>query len=113
MKESTKQQIPKVRPIKPDIEDAEMTQSRYPTLPRLPVRALLVGPSASGKTQTSIWALIEGFKGLFDRVFIFCKTADCDSAWAPLIPHIRNEMKVPPSERVLWTDEDGEAVRER
>ena len=89
-----------------------MRQSRYPTLPRLPARALLVAPSASGKTQTLIWMLMEGYKGLFDRIFIFCKTADCDSAWAPLISYIRNEMKVPASERVLWTDWDGEAVRE-
>ena len=55
--------FPKVRPIKPDIEDAPMRQSRYPTLPRLPARALLVAPSASGKTQTLIWMLMEGHKG--------------------------------------------------
>ena len=55
---------------------------------------------------------MQGYKGLFDRIFIFCKTADCDSAWAPLISHIRNEMKVPPSERVLWSDWDAEVVRD-
>ena len=62
--------FPKVRPIKPDIEDAPMRQSRYPTLPRLPARALLVAPSASGKTQTLIWMLMEGYRGLFDRIFM-------------------------------------------
>ena len=41
-----------------------------------------------------------------------CKTADWDSAGAPLISYIGNEMKVPLSERILWTDWDGEAVRE-
>ena len=87
-----------------------MAQPRYETLPRIPTRALLIGPSGSAKTTTLIWWLMEGAKGLFDRIYIFCKTGACDSSWAPLIKHIRRDLKVPEGEQVMWSDWDPDAV---
>ena len=72
-KTNAQRAVPKVRPIKPDVPDAPMAQPRYETLPRIPTRALLIGPSGSAKTTTLIWWLMEGAKGLFDRIYIFCK----------------------------------------
>ena len=80
----SRQAAPQVRPILPDVPDAPMAQPRYETLPRIPTRALLIGPSGAAKTTTLIWWLMEGAKGLFDRIYIFCKTGSCDSSWAPL-----------------------------
>ena len=104
--------FPKVRPIKPAVPDAPMPQPKYPTLPRIPTRALLVAPSGSSKTTTLIWWLMVGTLGLWDRIYIFCKTGACDSAWAPLIRHIRRDMKVPEHEQVMWSDWDAEAVED-
>ena len=87
-----RQAAPQVRPILPDVPDAPMAQPRYETLPRIPTRALLIGPSGSAKTTTLIWWLMEGARGLFDRIYIFCKTGACDSSWAPLIKHIRRDL---------------------
>ena len=103
--------IPRVQPIKPDVPDAPMRQPRFETLPRIPTRALLIAPSGSSKTTTLIWWLMEGAKGLFDRIYIFCKTGSCDSSWAPLIKHIRNELKVPENEQIMWSDWDPDAVQ--
>ena len=103
--------IPRVQRMKPDIPDAPMRQPRYETLPRIPTRALLVAPSGSSKTTTLIWWLMEGARGLFDRIYIFCKTGSCDSSWAPLIKHIRNELKVPENEQIMWSDWDPDAVQ--
>ena len=101
---------PRVRPILPDVLDAPMAQPKFETLPRIPTRALLIGPSGSAKTTTLIWWLMEGAKGLFDRIYIFCKTGNCDSSWAPLIKHIRQDLKVPEGEQVMWSDWDPDAV---
>ena len=109
-RKATPKAAPKVRPILPDVPDAPMAQPRYETLPRIPTRALLIGPSGSAKTTTLIWWLMVGAKGLFDRIYIFCKTGACDSSWAPLIRHIRRDMKVPEHEQVMWSDWDAEAV---
>ena len=92
---------PRVRPILPDVPDAPMAQPRSETVPRIPTRALLIGPSGSAKTTTLIWWLMVGAKGLLDRIYIFCKTGACDSSWAPLIKHIHQDMRVPESEQVL------------
>jgi len=98
--------------MKPDVPDAPMRQPKYDTLPRIPTRALLVAPSGSSKTTTLIWWLMVGAKGLFDRIYIFCKTGACDSSWAPLIKHIREDLRVPESEQVMWSDWDPQAVQE-
>ena len=54
---------------------------------------------------------MEGAKLLFDRIYIFCETGACDSSWAPLIKHIRRDLKVPESEQVMWSDWDPDAVQ--
>ncbi len=54
---------------------------------------------------------MEGARGLFDRIYIFCKTGSCDPSWAPLIKHIRNELKVPENEQIMWSDWDPNAVQ--
>ena len=72
--------VPRVRPILPDVPDAPMAQPRYETLPRIPARALLIAPSGSSKTTTLVWWLMVGAKGLFDRIYTFCKTRNCDSS---------------------------------
>ena len=103
-------EYPIVKPILTAKRDAPMKQPRHETLPRIPARALLVAPSNSGKTATLIWMLIEGYRGLFDRIYVFCKTANCDSAWGPLVKYCREELKVPADEQILYDEWDAEAV---
>jgi len=47
---------------------------------------------------------MEGTRGLFDRIYVFCKTGACDSSWAPLIRYVHRDLKVPEGEQVMWSD---------
>ena len=45
----TENKIPKIEPIK--LKEFDTKQSKYPMVPQIPFRSVIVGPSGSGKNK--------------------------------------------------------------
>jgi hypothetical protein len=84
--------IPKIQPIKPI--EYNLKQSKYPMVPRLPCRSILVGPSGSGKSVLLTNLIMDVYRGCFSRIYIFSPSIDVDSTWLPVKKYIEEEMKI-------------------
>ena len=76
-----------VKPAKTD--HYEFTQSRYPQLPEIPFRAIVVAPSGAGKTvllQSMVLDLYQAKSGNspFSRIYIWSPSVNVDLAWKPV-----------------------------
>jgi hypothetical protein len=58
---------------------------------RVPSAGCLLGPTASGKTSTLVALLIPGgpYAKVFDAIWLFSPSANIDSAYEPLVKHIK------------------------
>ena len=67
-------------------------QSDNKILPSLPMRSLIIGPSASGKTYLLNKLITDYYKGCFERVYIFSQSINLDSTYNP-IKHMQKDIK--------------------
>jgi hypothetical protein len=67
-------------------------QSDNTILPSLPMRSLIIGPSASGKTYLLNKLITDYYKGCFERVYIFSQSIDLDQTYNP-IKHMQKDIK--------------------
>ncbi len=63
-------------------------------VPSLPARLFLCGKSGSGKTILLQSFILDIYRGAFERVYIFSPSVFVDSAWAPVIDYIKNNLNV-------------------
>ena len=75
-----------------------------------PVRGLAAGPSGSSKTVTVTSLIVDGFGNAWERTYIFSKHAKTDHAWEPVVKFLRNVMKIPEEEQIMWEDFDVHAL---
>ena len=81
--------IPKIQPI--GLEKYTVEQSKYNNVGKLPLRALLVAPSNSGKTILLQNFILDIYKNCFERVYIFSPSIHVDSTWKPVIQYLKNQ----------------------
>ena len=68
-------------------------QSKYNNVPKLPMRAMICGPSGSGKYILLQSMILEIYKGRFERIFIFSPSIDIDHTWNPVKTSIQDEIR--------------------
>ena len=65
----TVNKIPKIEPIK--LKEFDTKQSKYPMVPLIPFRSVILGPSGSGKTILLQNMILDIYKDCFSRIYIF------------------------------------------
>lgn len=88
----TENKIPKIEPIK--LKEFDTKQSKYPMVPQIPFRSVILGPSGSGKTILLQNMILDIYKDCFSRIYIFSPSVDVDATWQPVRKYIESEMKV-------------------
>jgi hypothetical protein len=89
-------EIPKIQPIK--LKEFETKQSKYPMVGKLPTRAILCGPSGSGKGVLLSNMILDIYRDCFSRIYIFSPSINVDYTWQPVKEYIEKVMKVKESE---------------
>jgi hypothetical protein len=85
-------EIPKIKPIK--LKEFETKQSRYPMVGKLPTRAVICGPSGSGKGILLQNMILDIYRDVFSRIYIFSPSINVDYTWQPVKEYIEKVMKV-------------------
>lgn len=88
----TENKIPKIEPIK--LKEFDTKQSKYPMVPQIPFRSVILGPSGSGKTILLQNMILDIYKDCFSRIYIFSPSVDVDATWLPVKKYIESDMKV-------------------
>ena len=74
---------PIIKPIK--TKEYTVKQSNYPHVGKLPIRSIVLGPSGSGKSILIQNMILDLYKGLFQRIYIFSPSIDVDfQTWEPV-----------------------------
>ena len=72
----------------------EFKQSKYSNVPKVPFRALIFGPSGSGKSVLLVSLILDIYRDVFSRVFVFSPSVNHDSIWLPVNKYVKDELKV-------------------
>jgi hypothetical protein len=103
---------PKIKPH--NVKEYEVKQSKYPQVGKLPIRTILLAPSASGKTVLIQNMILDIYKGLFQRIYIFSPSIEVDHTWEPVKKHIEKDLKIKHSkeEPIYFSEYNNEALLE-
>ena len=102
--------VPRITPAK-GMRTFEFKQSRYKHLAGMNVlRQIVAGSSGSGKGVYLQAAILDVFRDVFERVYVFSKTVNSDTNWEPVLRYIRKDLKVPEEEQVFFEDFDVQAL---
>ena len=88
--------IPQIKPIK--LKEFETKQSKYPMVGKLPTRAVICGPSGSGKGVLLSNMILDIYRDCFSRIYIFSPSINVDYTWKPVKEYIEKVMKVKETE---------------
>ena len=69
-------------------------QPSDPVVPLVPCTGIFLGPSKSGKTVTLISLILEQYRGVFERIYIFSPSIDIDDGWIPVKKYIEEDLGV-------------------
>ena len=69
-------------------------QSSDPVVPLVPRTSIFLGPSKSGKTVALISLILEQYKGVFERIYIFSPSFNIDDSWIPVKKYIEEDLGV-------------------
>ena len=100
-----------IKPIK--TKEYDVPESRYPVVGKLPIRAIALGPSGSGKSILLQNMIIDIYKGSFERIYVFSPSIDVDMAvWQPVKNHIKNVLKLEETdnEQFYYSEYDPDAL---
>ena len=77
------EEIPTIKPIK--LKEYEVKQSKYNVVSKLPMRAVILGPSGSGKSILLQNFILDIYKDCFSRIYIFSPSINVDyQTWEPV-----------------------------
>ena len=106
--------FPDVRPHK--VPEFKVKQSKYPHVPELPMRALVYGPSGSGKAVLLSNFILDLYtrpngESCFSRWYIMSPSIHVDHTWNAVKDYIRDVMGVDTEKEKCFFDEyDPEAL---
>jgi carboxylesterase type B len=89
---SQMKEVPDVRPR--DIKEFRSKQSRFPQVPKLPMRSLIYGPSGSGKSVLLQSMILDIYKGCFERIYVFSPSIHLDHTWNAVKKYVREDLGV-------------------
>ena len=101
---------PTITPIK--LKEYNVKQSVYDVAPKLPMRAMLVGPSGSGKSVLLSNMILNIYKGCFSRIYIWSPSIDVDSTWRPVKEYIRDHIKPFDKEKIYFDSYNPEEMHQ-
>jgi hypothetical protein len=103
-------ETPNIQPFK--LTEFETKQSKYKMIGKLPTRALLVGPSGSGKGVLLSSMILDIYRGCFSRIHIFSPSIHVDQTWQAVKDYIEKEMGVKHTEEepIYFADYDPDAL---
>ena len=59
-------------------------QPSDPVVPLVPCTGIFLGPSKSGKTVALISMILEQYRGVFEKIYIFSPSINIDDGWIPV-----------------------------
>ena len=87
-------------------------QPSDPVVPLVPCTGIFLEPSKSGKTVTLISLILEQYRGVFERIYIFSPSIDIDDGWIPVKKYIEQDLGVNTErEQAYWDEWDEAALR--
>jgi len=87
------EKAPDIKPIR--TKEYDVPKSKYSQVGSLPTRSILLGPSGSGKSILLQNMILDIYKGLFQRVYIFSPSIDVDfQTWQPVKTYIEKDLKI-------------------
>jgi hypothetical protein len=108
--EEIKEQVDgKNRPNNPGIQvhkfpTYEDRKAHFSHLPALNLRFAFIGTSGSGKGIAMQDMLLRHYRGVFDRVYAYCKSASIDRAWDPVKRYVAEVQGVAQDEEKTFFD---------
>ena len=69
-------------------------QSSDPVMPLIPCTGIFLGPSKSGKTVALISLILEQYRGVFEKIYIFSPSVNIDDGWIPVKKYIEQDLGV-------------------
>ena len=103
--------VPDIKPIK--TKQYDVPESRYKQAGKLPFRSIILGSSGSGKTILLQNMIIDIYKNIFERIYIFSPSIDVDyQTWLPVKKYIKNELKLEETddEQFYFCEYDADAL---
>ena len=67
-------------------------QALDPVVPLVPCTGIFLGPSKSGKTVALISLILEQYRGVFERIYIFSPSVNIDDGWIPVKKYIEEDL---------------------
>ena len=67
-------------------------QPSDPVVPLVPCTGIFLGPSKSGKTVALISMILEQYRGVFEKIYIFSPSINIDDGWIPVKKYIEEDM---------------------
>ena len=81
-------------------------------MPLVPCTGIFLGPSKSGKTVALISLILEQYRGVFERIYIFSPSVNIDDGWIPVKKYIEEDLGVNTErEQTYWDEWDEAALR--
>jgi hypothetical protein len=100
--------VPDIKPLA--LKQYDIKQSKYDVVGKLPIRSVLLGPSGGGKTVLLVNMVMDIYKNLFERVYIFSPSIDVDMTWNVVKKHLDKEMTLSNNEpKLYYSDYDAES----
>jgi hypothetical protein len=88
-------------------------QGKYDWMPKPPLRFMFVGTSGAGKGTTMIDLILHHYRGCFDRIFLYSRSATLDKSWEPVGDYVRQNLKMEPDEEWKFDDFDPEVLNKQ
>ena len=87
-------------------------QSSDPVVPLVPCTGIFLKPSKSGKTVALISLILEQYRGVFERIYVFSPSVNIDDGWIPVKKYIEGDLGVNTErEQTYWDEWDEAALR--
>ena len=84
--------IPIVKPV--NVKEYDFKQFKYEVAPKLPFSQIITGPSGSGKGILLQSMILDIYRGVFERIYIWSPSISVDSNWTPVKRYIQDDLKV-------------------
>ena len=85
-------------------------QPSDPVVPLVPCTGIFLGPSKSGKTVALISMILEQYRGVFEKIYIFSPSINIDDGWIPVKKYIEEDLGVNAERERAYYDEWDEAA---
>ena len=94
---------PIVKPV--NVKEYEFKQSKYDVARRLPFSQIITGPSGSGKGILLQSIILDIYRNVFERIYVWSPSISVDSKWTPVKRNIQDELKVDLEKEKCFFDE--------